>query len=398
MKVGVIGGGQLAWMMADAAAKLGIELVIQTPNPDDPAVSIAAATLFAPVADASTTAELAKRTQVITFENEFVDLEALLRLEQQGVCFYPRLTSIAPLLDKYHQRSYLRDHGLPTPRFAALDDQPDAAALSQFGFPVVLKSRRLGYDGQGTYVVKEQAQLEQILQETAEGRRQKEGTGKQVRSKVQNSWLLEEFVDFDRELAVMAARSSAGEIVVYPVVETQQVRQVCRRVIVTSDLDASVVQQVESIACTLLHSLDYVGVMGIEFFLTRNGKVLVNETAPRTHNSGHYSLDACVTSQFEQQLRAVCHLPLGDASLTAAGAVMVNLLGYEVAESDYAEKRQQLSQFPQAQVYWYGKSVSRPGRKLGHVTVLLNAGQGRAQALQVVTAIEAIWYGESQSL
>jgi 5-(carboxyamino)imidazole ribonucleotide synthase len=190
----------------------------------------------------------------------------------------------------------------------------------------------------------------------------------------------------------MAARSSTGEIVVYPVVETQQERQVCRRVIVTADLGDSVVQQVESIARALLHSLEFVGIMGIEFFLTREGKVLVNETAPRTHNSGHYSLDACVTSQFEQHLRAVCNLPLGDPSLKCPGAVMINLLGYEVAESEYAEKRQQLAQVPQAYVYWYGKSISRPGRKLGHVTVLLAAELGRQQALDVAAAIESIWY------
>lgn len=379
-RVGVIGGGQLAWMMADAAETLGMELVIQTPKSDDPAVSIAAHTVFAAVNDAIATAELAQHCEIITFENEFVDLEALQRLEQQGVQFYPRLASIAPLLDKYDQRSYLRDRGLPTPNFAALDSARVPDALTQFTFPVVLKSRRLGYDGQGTFIVKSPEELEKIL------------VNKQA-----VSWLLEEFVPFDRELAVMAARSPTGELVVYPVVETQQEKQVCRRVIVTRDLDSSIGQQVESIAEILLSSLDFVGIMGIEFFLTRDGKVLVNETAPRTHNSGHYSLDACITSQFEQQLRAVCGLPLGDPALRGTGAVMVNLLGYEFAEKDYVEKRQQLAQFPQAHVYWYGKSVARPGRKLGHVTVLLEAGQGRSQALQIAEAIESIWYDAASS-
>jgi len=390
-RVGVIGGGQLAWMMADAATKLGVELVIQTPKPDDPAVAIAAHTVFAPVADATATAELAQHCEVITFENEFVDLEALLRLEQQGVCFHPRLMSIAPLLDKYNQRSYLRDRGLPTPNFAALNPDCDPSEWSPFQFPVVLKSRRLGYDGQGTFIVQSQEALQQIV---AEKKVTEKNIAKQQAepSSYRDSWLIEEFVAFDRELAVMAARSSSGEVVVYPVVETQQEKQVCRRVIITPEWDESIVNQVESIAYSLLNSLDFVGVMGIEFFLTRDGKVLVNETAPRTHNSGHYSLDACETSQFEQQLRAVCHFPLGGSSLTCAGAVMVNLLGYETAESDYVEKRQQLAQFPQAHLYWYGKSLSRPGRKLGHVTVLLEPGQGRQQALDIARAIEAIWY------
>lgn len=378
-RVGVIGGGQLAWMMADATKKLGIDLVIQTPKPDDPAVSIAAHTVFAQVADATATTELAQHCEVITFENEFVDLEALLKLKQQGVVFYPRLSSIAPLLDKYHQRSYLQDHGLPTPRFVALKS-PDSTTLSQFGFPVVLKSRRLGYDGQGTFIVKDRAALEAIL------------TSQNLDFNA-DTWLLEEFVPFDRELAVMAARSVTGEVVTYPVVETQQEKQVCRRVFVTQDWDEAVVSQVQSIATTLLTSLDFVGVMGIEFFLTRDGKVLVNETAPRTHNSGHYSLDACITSQFEQQLRAVCQLPLTSPDLNCAGAVMVNLLGFEDATSEYLDKRQELAQIPQAHVYWYGKSVSRVGRKLGHVTVVLQPGQGRVEAEAAARAIESIWYG-----
>ncbi|PSB08357.1 5-(carboxyamino)imidazole ribonucleotide synthase [filamentous cyanobacterium CCP2] len=381
-RVGVIGGGQLAWMMAAAAEKLGIQLVIQTPKADDPAVSIASHTIFAPVADATATAELATHCDVITFENEFIDLEALLNLEQQGVCFYPRLRSIAPLLDKYEQRSYLQSLGLPTPKFIALEPDTDPAIIKAFGLPVVLKARRLGYDGQGTTILKNQVDLQNLIHNQSD------------RSDPfpASTFLLEAFVPFERELAVMVARSASGEMVVYPVVETQQEQQVCRRVLVTPDLPEAVVEQVKTIAHRLLESLDYVGIMGIEFFLTQDGNVLVNETAPRTHNSGHYSLDACITSQFEQQLRSVCGLPLGDPALSTSGSVMVNLLGYEDAESDYAEHRQQLAQIPNAQVYWYGKTVSRIGRKLGHVTVTLTEGQGRSQALEIAQKVESIWY------
>lgn len=376
-RIGVIGGGQLAWMMAAAVKKLGIELLIQTPQPTDPAVSIATQTVFAPIGDATATAKLAASCDAITFENEFVDLEALLQLENQGVRFYPSLRSLAPLLDKYEQRCYLRDRGLPTPEFAALDLSASAEIPHPSHFPIVLKARRHGYDGQGTFIIKNQSQLEQVL--TAHPDR------------LQGCWLQEAFVPFAQELAVMAARSTSGEIVVYPVVETQQENQVCQRVLVTKDIDPGVMEQVETIARSLLDHLHYVGVMGIEFFLAQDGRVLVNETAPRTHNSGHYSLDACVTSQFEQQLRAVCGLPLGDPALTAP-AVMVNLLGYETAENDYLEKRQKLAQVPNVHLYWYGKSQSRPGRKLGHVTVLLPQNADRAQALQTAQAIEAIWY------
>lgn len=370
-RIGIIGGGQLAWMMADAAQRLNLALAIQTPSPSDPAVSIAAHTVFAPIADAAATAKLAEFSDVITFENEFVDLEALRSLSQ--VRFFPSLDSLAPLLDKYEQRCFLRDQGLPTPAFAAFDPAqlPDA-------YPVVLKSRRLGYDGQGTFICRDRAALEAVLQKIS------------VANPLSH-WVLEEFVPFDRELAVIAARSQTGEIVVYPVVETQQENQVCQRVIVTPEFDLSVVEQVESIARSLLKALNYVGIMGIEFFLTQDGKVLVNETAPRTHNSGHYSLDACITSQFEQQLRTVGGLPLGSPALTVNGAVMVNLLGYETAASDYLEKRQQIAQIPRSHLYWYGKSQSRPGRKLGHVTVLLDEGN-RDRALQVARQVESIWY------
>ena len=372
-RVGVIGGGQLAWMMADAAKKLGVELVIQTPSPTDPAVAIATQTIFGAIDDADSTADLAAICDVITFENEFVNLEGLSKLEKQGVCFRPSLETLSPLLDKYDQRCYLRDRQLPTPNFFALED---SSSLQMAGLPIVLKTRRHGYDGQGTFILKTVEELEAILK-TLKGQ----------------SLLVEEFVSFDRELAVMAARSLTGEIVVYPVVETQQENQVCRRVVVPADLSAATVMEVETIARTLLESLQVVGIFGIELFLTREGKVLVNEIAPRTHNSGHYTIDACVTSQFEQQLRAVCGLPLGSPALTCDGAVMINLLGYEHSESDYLDKRQQLSQIPGAVVHWYGKTESRSGRKLGHVTVLLeSASDFRQRSIEISHQIESIWY------
>jgi 5-(carboxyamino)imidazole ribonucleotide synthase len=186
-----------------------------------------------------------------------------------------------------------------------------------------------------------------------------------------------------------------GEVVIYPVVETQQEQQVCRRVIAPADISPQVAAQIAHIACTLLNHLEVVGVFGIELFLTEDDKVLVNEIAPRTHNSGHFSLDACETSQFEQHLRAVCGLPLGNTDLNCPGAVMVNLLGYENSQSDYLQKRQQIEQIPQAHLHWYGKTESRPGRKLGHVTVILDQHQ-REYAIATAQKIESIWY-EPQS-
>ena len=386
-RVGVIGGGQLAWMMAGAAESLGIELVIQTPHTTDPAVAIASETILAPIDDAAATAELASRCDVITFENEFINLDALMPLAQQGVCFRPRLEALAPLLDKYHQRCYLEDIGLPQPQFMTLEGElgdekllhsesfGQPLNLSELDFPLVLKARRHGYDGQGTFIIKDSSSLQQ--------------TWKQLGYK---PVLLEEFIPFDRELAVIAARSVTGEVVVYPVVETQQEEQVCRRVIVPAEINQDIVEEIDAIARTLLHSLQAVGVFGIELFLTTSGKVLVNEVSPRTHNSGHFTLDACETSQFEQQLRAVTGLPLGSPALNCDGALMVNLLGYEYSQDDYLDKRQKLASLARSFVHWYGKTESRPGRKLGHVTVLFDSPQqfkGQASANE----IKSLWYG-----
>lgn len=372
-RVGVVGGGQLAWMMGAAASRLGMELVVQTPHATDPAISVAVDTILAAIDDVNATAELANRCDVITFENEFVDLDGLRTLEEQGVLFQPSLSSLDPLLDKYIQRCYLQDLGLPTPRFWEWDCSQDLP----LDFPLVIKVRRHGYDGQGTFVVKDAASFESIC------------------VKLQGvALLVEEFVPFDRELAAIAARSANGEIAIYPIVETQQQNQVCRLVIAPADISLEVKAEAEAIARTLLNSLQAVGVFGIELFLTSDNQLLVNEIAPRTHNSGHFTIDACKTSQFEQHLRAVCQLPLGNCDLNSAGAVMVNLLGYESAESDYLEKRKQLAQIDGAFVHWYGKKESRPGRKLGHVTVLLDreaVDQGRSQVIAIAQTIESIW-------
>lgn len=366
-RVGIIGGGQLAWMMAKPAQALGIELVVQTPSADDPAVAIASRTIIAPIDDATATAELARHSDVVTFENEFVNLDALLPLAAKDVCFRPSLNALSPLLDKYHQRCYLKKLGIPQPQFAL------PSSLDQLGFPVVLKTRRHGYDGQGTFILKDLATLQHKLETSHKF----------------SEVLLEEFIPFEREIAVIVARAVNGDVVTFPIVETQQENQVCRRVIAPADISAAVAAKIEAIAHTLMNSLQAVGVFGIELFLTTDQQVLVNEIAPRTHNSGHFTIDACVTSQFEQHLRAVCDLPLGNPALTCSGAVMINLLGYEHTQSDYLDKRSQIAKIPHAHVHWYGKNESRPGRKLGHVTVLLECNS-TAQA--IAQNVESLWY------
>ncbi|TVQ13617.1 MAG: 5-(carboxyamino)imidazole ribonucleotide synthase [Leptolyngbya sp. DLM2.Bin27] len=376
-RVGIIGGGQLAWMMGPAAQSLGLDLVVQTPGKDDPAVAIAQSTLLAAVDDIAATQALAAQCDVITFENEFIDCEGLQPLADQGTIFRPGLEVLALVLDKRHQRECFDRLGLPNPRYTFLEgDESDAelgAKADPLGFPLVMKTRRLGYDGYGTAVVNDSTQL------TA--------TWKAFdRTPV----LLEEFVPFKQELAVMVARSARGEIALYPTVETQQVDQICRRVLAPAQVNAAVATQMERIARTLVEQLQLVGIVGIECFLTPDDRVLINEIAPRTHNSGHYSLDACATSQFEQQLRAVCDRPLGPTHLTCPQAVMVNLLGLDQPDEAHHRQLAALGQLPQATLYWYRKAI-RPGRKLGHITQGLGAG---ADPRAAAAAIEAIWYGQ----
>ena len=371
-QVGVIGGGQLAWMMGAEAPKLGIKLIIQTPNQDDPAVSRAHNVVFAEVDDAKGTAKLAQDSDVVTFENEFIDLEALHKVETLGRWghFYPSLATLAPLLDKYDQRNYLKSIDVPVPNFGLY---PAANLESDYGFPVVLKARRHGYDGQGTFIIKKLQDLEWLAKTVPVA-----------------ELLVEEFIPFDQELGIIAARNGLGEIAVYPVTQTYQKNQVCHWTITPANVTKEVAERVKAIARQILDKLQVVGVFGIEFFLTKDNRVLVNEIAPRTHNSGHYTLDGCETSQFAMQLQAVTGMPLGSTNLKSAGALMVNLLGFEESNFDYQKKRNRILEIANSFVHWYGKT-SHLGRKLGHVTVILNRKE-LEQARSIISQIESIWY------
>jgi 5-(carboxyamino)imidazole ribonucleotide synthase len=369
-RVGVIGGGQLAWMMGLEAPALGIDLIVQAESETEPAIKLAKQFVIGNVDDAIATAKLATLCDVITFENEFVDLGSLQELELKEV-FQPSLNTLKPLLDKYHQRSFLQQVDLPVPKFSLWSSQ--SQVIADFGFPLVLKARRHGYDGQGTFIVKDIEGLQQL-----------------AKTVPISELLVEEFIPFERELGIIAARNPQGDIAIYPVTETFQQNQVCHWTITPADVTQEVAEKVKAIAHTILDKLEVVGVFGIEFFLTADNQVLVNEIAPRTHNSGHYTLNGCETSQFAMQLQAVTGLPLGSTALKFAGAVMVNLLGFEESDADYLEKRDRILQIPHSFVHWYGKT-SRPGRKLGHATVLLNAEQ-LSEAKSVINKIESIWY------
>jgi 5-(carboxyamino)imidazole ribonucleotide synthase len=367
-------------MMAIAAKYLGVELAIQAESPDDTAVNIADCVIYGKVADASATAKLAKNCQVITFENEFVDLVALQELVNQAgdhsLLFLPKLETLAISVDKLNQRQHFRDHHIPTPEFYRIDTELELLASAEhLGYPLVIKARRHGYDGKGTWVIANEIEL---------------------RSAWENMHRLpaiaEAFIPYERELALIVARSQSGEIVIYPVVETLQTNQVCRRTIAPARVDPKVCAKVETIAKQIVTTLDAIGVFGIEFFLTAEGEVSVNEIAPRTHNSGHYTIEGCQTSQFEQLLRVVSGQPLGNVSMLAPVAVMVNLLGFEDAndeDADYLEKRHAIASFPNTHIHWYNKTRSAIGRKLGHVTIL---AETHDIAIDICDRIESIWY------
>jgi 5-(carboxyamino)imidazole ribonucleotide synthase len=372
-RIGVIGGGQLAWMMAIAAKQLGLALVVQAASKNEPAAAVSDRMVIGEIDDFAATKAIAQMSDAITFENEFVNLKQLAELERVGVKFLPTLKMLGMLVDKYTQRQYLKQHHIPTPNFLSISDESDLIEAAQIlGYPSVLKARRHGYDGKGTSVVKSESEL--LIAWEAMGKAPA---------------LLEAYVNFKAELAVMVARSESGARAVYPVVETQQVDQVCRRTIAPARVAPEVTIRAKAIAKNIVSSLDLVGIYGIELFLSGDDEVSVNEIAPRTHNSGHYTIEACETSQFAQLLRVVSGMPLGKTHMTSPVAIMVNLLGYETSNSSYPSKRQQIAQLPNTSLHWYGKSASKPRRKLGHATVL---AENYAEAEAIADRIEKIWY------
>jgi 5-(carboxyamino)imidazole ribonucleotide synthase len=402
--IGIVGGGQLAWMLAQAARRRGVELHVQTPGAQDPAVGLASSVVQAEVRDVAATRELASRCSAISFENEWVDLEGLKALAADGVPFVPDLEALRPLVCKRSQRELLNRFNLPSPAWFPLDrvmelpevpaagDDPAAASappatearpqLPQgFAYPLMAKAASGGYDGKGTAVLRSDADLEALLERVEA-----------------SNWIVEEFVAFDLELAVVAARDQMGDVVCLPVVQTHQHQQVCDWVLAPYEANHALQQAVRNMAASLLTALNYVGVLSIELFYGPRG-LMINELAPRTHNSGHYSIEACDLSQFDLQLLAVSGQQLREPALQAAGALMVNLLGFEQCSAEdplaaYELQRQALAALPDAHLHWYGKAGASVGRKLGHVTLLLqqqDPAARRQEAMQRLEQVRQIW-------
>ena len=383
--IGVVGGGQLARMLVQAATQRQVPIAVQTSEAADPAAGLAARHVAADPRDVAGTRELVVGCDGVTFENEWVNIDALLPLEQQGVRFRPSLAALSPLVDKLSQRQLLDDLAIPSSPWCPLSlISPAQPALPQgWTFPVMAKASRGGYDGKGTVVLRDVDALAQLL-----------------RAVTADDWLLESWVDYELELALVVSRDQKGRIRHFPLVQTHQHQQVCDWVLAPAPVDPSVAALAYNVAASLMTKLSYVGVLALEFFYGPAG-LQVNEIAPRTHNSGHFSIEACTSSQFDQQLCIAAGLPVPEPELTSCGALMVNLLGLDPAlHAPLDQRLQALEAIQGLHLHWYGKSPETPGRKLGHVTLLLEGDtvlKRCDEADEALAAIRKIWPLQSES-
>ncbi|QQS19435.1 5-(carboxyamino)imidazole ribonucleotide synthase [Candidatus Saccharibacteria bacterium] len=350
--IGIVGGGQLGRMLTLAAKPLGFEIVVVDPGKHCPAEQVGARQIVANLYDERALEQLATESNYITVEIEHLDADALAKLEQNGATINPSPSTIRLIQDKYAQKQFLQDNKVPLAPFAEITGESSARdALKQFGGCMIVKTRHGAYDGRGNMVVRSEADLDQALKNFA---------GKALYA--------EGLVDFESELAVMVARDMQGNVALYPIVQTIHKRNICTEVLVPAPVSAEIMKQAEAVARQVAGLLSGAGTFGIELFLTRDGEVLVNEIAPRVHNSGHYTTEACRTSQFEQHIRAIAGLPLGDTSLVVAAAVMINILGERDGETQVKGTPDVLA-IPGASIHLYGKSPTKIDRKMGHITV-----------------------------
>ncbi|HEX8233898.1 MAG TPA: 5-(carboxyamino)imidazole ribonucleotide synthase [Caulobacteraceae bacterium] len=345
--IGILGGGQLGRMLAMAAARLGFDVAVLDPEADCPAGRVAAHTITAAYGDPDGLTALAEVSDVVTFEFENVPAEVVEALQKLEVEVAPGAKALAVAQDRFAEKTFLNGAGIRTAAFADISGLDDLrAAMERLGLPALLKTRREGYDGKGQVWIGQAEDAEAALT-SLRGR----------------PAILEAKADFVRELSVIAARGRGGEFAAYPLGENRHEGGILRRTVAPADASDDLRRQAEDIARALLDGLDYVGVIGVELFELDRGELLVNEFAPRVHNSGHWTLDGCQVDQFEQHVRAVAGWPFGPTAALAR-TEMLNLIDAE------ADAWRDLSSDPAARLWLYGKRESRPGRKMGHVNRL----------------------------
>ncbi len=361
--LGLLGGGQLGRMFTVAARTLGYRVTVLDPDPLSPAAEFATGHLNTAYDDPASLAELARQCAAVTTEFENAPAAALDALADRTVV-RPGGASVAIAQDRRREKGFFAEHGFPVGSFASIEDAAGFdAALARVKLPALLKTARFGYDGKGQARIASRADLERAF-----------AAWKGV------PCVLEELLALEREVSVVLARGDTGEVAIFPVAENLHAHGILDLTIAPARIPDALAQEATALATRIAASLDYEGVMAVEMFVV-GGKLLVNEIAPRPHNSGHYTIDACRTSQFEQQVRVLCGLPLGDPSLHTP-AVMVNLLGDIWAAGE--PRWDAVLEHPGAHLHLYGKRDARPGRKMGHVTV---CDADRARALQVALEI-----------
>jgi len=354
--IGVLGGGQLGRMLAHAATRLGYRIHVYEPQANCPAGAVAHQEVNAPYEDLAALAAFARGCDVVTYEFENVPAAPLKHIEALTQ-LRPHWSVLETTQNRSREKRWLRDHGFPHARFAEVAADGDlAAGIREVGVPCVVKTADFGYDGKGQLKVMTEADVPAALAKFA---------GHPV--------VIEQFVDFACEVSAVVARSASAAVRVFPIAENIHTNHILDFSIVPARVPPEVLAKAEKLARLVAEKIDLVGVLGVEFFVTKSGDVLINELAPRTHNSGHYTIDACMTSQFEQQVRAICGLPLGAVTLLSP-VVMVNILGDAwkwSADGKLAGEPNwdALLAQPNVRLHLYGKEEPRIGRKMGHFTV-----------------------------
>ena len=379
-RLGIIGGGQLAKMTALAALPLGCDVVVLERNNYSPASVLASHSIVGDWENPEALLKLAAQVDVITFENEFVSAEALEVIERCGHRLFPTVATLRAAQDKLKQKQSFAAASLPVVPFQPVERIADLPRIGEeLGWPFVLKTCRNGYDGRGNFTLRSEADI-------GEAWRRLNGVNQLL--------FAEGFCSFAAELAVIIVRSADGALAEYPVVETVQRDHVCHLVKAPAAISDELTRAATNLARAAVTALDGVGAFGVEMFLTREGGLVINEIAPRVHNSGHYTIEACACSQFENHIRGVLGWPLGSTEMIAPAAAMVNLLGTSKGPGRPRGLERALA-VPGAHVHIYGKAMSGPGRKMGHVTAL---GRGHGEALAcAMQAAQEISFGTPQS-
>ncbi|XP_073058945.1 phosphoribosylaminoimidazole carboxylase, chloroplastic-like isoform X2 [Primulina eburnea] len=357
--VGVLGGGQLGRMLCEAASPMGIKVVVLDPEENCSASNLCQHHMVGSYNDSATVIEFSKRCGVLTVEIEHVDAATLEKLEQQGVDCQPKASTIRTIQDKYLQKVHFSRHAIPVPKFVQIDDFEGAKRAGDlFGYPLMIKSKRLAYDGRGNAVAKNEGELSSAVG----------ALGGYARGLYAEKW-----TPFVKELSVIVARGRDNTMECYPVVETIHRENICHIVKSPANVSWNILRLATDVAYKAVSSLDGAGIFAVELFLTSDGQVLLNEVAPRPHNSGHHTIESCFTSQYENHLRAVVGLPLGNPSMKTPAAIMYNILGEEEGELGFLLANRLIRsalRIPGASVHWYDKPEMRKQRKMGHITIV----------------------------